>query len=45
MLGSDYPYAWEFHPADHILGTDTLTDKQKAAILGDNASRVQGIKA
>ncbi len=45
MLVSDYPYVWEFHPADHIPGTDTLTDKQKAAILGDNAARVLGIKA
>lgn len=45
MLGSDYPYIWEFHPADHILGTNTLSDKQKAAILGDNAARVLGIKA
>ncbi|HET6183366.1 MAG TPA: amidohydrolase family protein [Acetobacteraceae bacterium] len=44
MLGSDNPYAWQAHPVDHVLATKSLTDKQKAAILGDNAARVLRIK-
>jgi predicted TIM-barrel fold metal-dependent hydrolase len=44
MLGSDYPYIWELHPVDHIFATKTLSDKEKAAILGGNAARVLGIK-
>ncbi len=45
MLGSDYPYIWELHPVDHVLATKTLSDKEKAAILGGNAARVLGVKA
>ncbi len=45
MLGSDYPYPWELHPVDHIFSTTSLSDAQKAAILGGNAARVLGIKA
>jgi aminocarboxymuconate-semialdehyde decarboxylase len=44
MLGSDYPYIWEMHPVDHVLATKTLSDRQKAAILGGNAARVLGVK-
>ena len=45
MLGSDYPYIWEMHPADHILATTSLTDKEKIAILGGNAARMMDVKA
>lgn len=45
MLGSDCPYPWELHPADHVLATKSLTDKEKQAILGGNAARVFGMKA
>ncbi len=44
MLGSDYPFPWEMHPVDHVFATKSLTDAQKAAILGGNAARVLGIK-
>ena len=44
MLGTDHPIPWEQHPVDHVLATTTLTDKQKAAILGGNASRLFGLK-
>ncbi len=44
MLGSDHPFPWEQHPVDHILATNTLSDAQKAAILGGNAARLLGIK-
>jgi predicted TIM-barrel fold metal-dependent hydrolase len=45
MLGSDHPYIWEQHPVDHVFATTTLTDAQKAAILGGNAARLFGFKA
>ena len=32
------------HPVDHVFATTTLTDKQKAAILGGNAARLFGMK-
>jgi aminocarboxymuconate-semialdehyde decarboxylase len=43
VLGSDHPIPWEERPVDHVFAT-TLTDKQKAAILGGNASRLFGMK-
>src|SRR5436309_5688641 len=43
VLGTDHPIPWEQHPVDHLFATP-LTDKQKAAILGGNASRLFGIK-
>ena len=42
VLGSDHPFPWEEHPVDHVLATETLTDEQKAAILGGNAARLLG---
>ena len=44
MLGSDHPFVWEQHPVDHIFATTTLSDDEKAAILGGNAARMLGIK-
>src|SRR5712675_619415 len=45
MLGSDHPFVWEQHPVDHIFATTTLSDDEKAAILGSNAARLLGVKA
>src|SRR6266481_4506295 len=45
MLGSDHPFIWEQHPVDHIFATATLSDDEKAAILGGNAARLLGIRA
>ncbi len=45
MLGSDHPYIWEQHPVDHIFATTSLTDAQKAAILGGNAAKLFGMRA
>ncbi|HTR85141.1 MAG TPA: amidohydrolase family protein [Reyranella sp.] len=45
VMGSDYPYIWELHPADHILSCDFLSDKDKAAILGTNLANMMNIKA
>jgi aminocarboxymuconate-semialdehyde decarboxylase len=44
VLGTDHPIPWEEHPVDLIFATTTLTDKQKAAILGGNAAHLFGIK-
>ena len=43
MLGTDHPIPWEEHPVDHVFATTTLSDKEKAAILGGNAARLFGI--
>jgi aminocarboxymuconate-semialdehyde decarboxylase len=43
MLGSDTPVPWEQHPVDHVFATTTLSDKEKAAILGINAARLFGL--
>jgi aminocarboxymuconate-semialdehyde decarboxylase len=45
MLGSDHPYIWEQHPVDHVFATTSLTDDQKAAILGGNAAKLFNLKA
>jgi predicted TIM-barrel fold metal-dependent hydrolase len=45
VLGSDYPYPWEMHPVDHIFATTTLSDAQKADILGNTAAKILNIKA
>src|SRR5216683_3493983 len=44
MLGSDHPIPWEQHPVDHVMGTETLSDDEKIAILGGNAARLFGFK-
>jgi predicted TIM-barrel fold metal-dependent hydrolase len=44
MLGSDHPFVWEQHPVDHIFASTTLSDEEKAAILGGNAAKLLGIK-
>ena len=44
MLGSDHPIPWEEHPVDHVVATATLSDQDKAAILGGNAARLFGMK-
>jgi aminocarboxymuconate-semialdehyde decarboxylase len=40
ILGSDYPYPWELHPVDHIFATTSLSDQEKADILGNTAAKV-----
>jgi predicted TIM-barrel fold metal-dependent hydrolase len=43
VLGSDHPIPWEEHPVDHVFATTTLSDDEKAAILGGNAARLFGL--
>jgi aminocarboxymuconate-semialdehyde decarboxylase len=40
VLGSDYPYPWQLSPVDHIFVCDSLSDAEKADILGRTAARL-----
>jgi aminocarboxymuconate-semialdehyde decarboxylase len=40
VLGSDYPYPWQLHPVDHIFASTSLSDDQKADIIGRTASKL-----
>jgi predicted TIM-barrel fold metal-dependent hydrolase len=44
MIGTDHPIPWEEHPVDVVLATATLNEDEKAAILGNNAARLLGLK-
>jgi predicted TIM-barrel fold metal-dependent hydrolase len=44
VLGSDYPYPWQLQPVDHIFACDSLSDEQKAAILGGTAARLLNVQ-
>ncbi len=44
MLGSDHPYPWEQHPVDLIFACSSLSEKEKVAVLHDNAARLLGLK-
>ena len=43
VMGTDYPYPWTSTAVEHILGTPSLSDAERAAILGDNACKLLGI--
>jgi predicted TIM-barrel fold metal-dependent hydrolase len=45
VLGSDYPYPWQLHPVDHILVSTSLSDDEKADILGRTAAQLFNFKA
>jgi predicted TIM-barrel fold metal-dependent hydrolase len=40
VLGSDYPYPWQLHPVDHIFASSSLSDDDKADILGRTAAKL-----
>jgi aminocarboxymuconate-semialdehyde decarboxylase len=40
VMGSDYPYPWELHPVDRIFAAASLSDDQKADILGRTAAKL-----
>src|SRR5712671_3338598 len=44
VLGSDYPYPWEMHPVDPILATVSLSDDEKANILGRTAAKLFNVE-
>jgi len=43
VMGTDYPYPWTSTAVDHILGTPSLSDAERAAILGDTACTLLGV--
>jgi predicted TIM-barrel fold metal-dependent hydrolase len=40
VLGSDYPYPWQMQPVDHIFASTSLSDDEKADILGRTAAKL-----
>ena len=44
VLGSDYPYPWQLHPVDHIFASHSLSDDEKADMLGRTAARLLDFK-
>ena len=44
VIGTDHPIPWEENPVDHIVGTVSLTEAQRASILGGNAAKLFNIK-
>jgi aminocarboxymuconate-semialdehyde decarboxylase len=40
LLGTDFPTEWNSKGVDHVLGTASLSDADKKAILGDNAAKL-----
>ena len=43
VLGTDHPIPWEERPVEHVMGTTTLSDAEKVAILGGNAAKLLGV--
>src|SRR5436309_6356225 len=43
VMGTDYPYPWTSTAVEHILETPSLSDAERAAILGDTACKLLGI--
>jgi predicted TIM-barrel fold metal-dependent hydrolase len=40
VLGSDYPFPWQLGPVDHIFASTSLSDDEKADILGRTAAKL-----
>jgi aminocarboxymuconate-semialdehyde decarboxylase len=40
VLGSDHPYPWQLNPVDHIFASISLSDEEKADILGRTAAKL-----
>jgi predicted TIM-barrel fold metal-dependent hydrolase len=44
VLGSDYPFLWQLQPVDHIFASTSLSDDERADILGRTAAKLLGIE-
>src|SRR3954470_7941495 len=40
ILGSDYPFPWQLAPVDHIFASTSLSEDDKADILGRTAAKL-----
>jgi predicted TIM-barrel fold metal-dependent hydrolase len=45
VLGSDYPFPWQLAPVDHVFASASLSDDDKADILGRTAAKLLGMEA
>ena len=45
VLGTDYPFPWQDKSVDHVINTPSLSDAERAAILGETAARPLSIKS
>jgi predicted TIM-barrel fold metal-dependent hydrolase len=45
VMGTDAPFPWNRAAVDHILATPGVSDADRAAMLGDTAARLLGIKS
>ena len=45
VMGTDYPFPWTSTSVDHILNTPGFSDDERAAMLGETAMKLLGIKA
>ena len=45
VLGSDYPFPWQLQPVDHIFASASLSDDEKADILGRTAAKLFNVQA
>jgi aminocarboxymuconate-semialdehyde decarboxylase len=45
VMGTDYPFPWTKTSVDHILNAPGLSDADRAAMLGDTAAKLLGIKS
>jgi aminocarboxymuconate-semialdehyde decarboxylase len=45
VLGSDYPFPWQLQPVDHIFACTSLSDDEKADILGRTAAKLVNVQA
>ncbi len=43
VLGTDHPIPWEEHPIEQVMGTPGLSDAERVAILGGNATKLLGL--
>ncbi|HLI99070.1 MAG TPA: amidohydrolase family protein [Bradyrhizobium sp.] len=43
VLGSDYPFPWQLSPVDHIFASASLSDDERADILGRTAAKLFNI--
>jgi aminocarboxymuconate-semialdehyde decarboxylase len=43
MMGTDFPFPWTSTAVEHILGTPSLSDAERAAMLGETACKLLNI--
>jgi aminocarboxymuconate-semialdehyde decarboxylase len=43
VIGTDDPFGWTKTAVDHIFATPGFTDAQRAAMLGETASKLLGL--